>query len=48
LRIWNHPEWFNACDRVVVDLTTHDAGGISQKDDVDLAKRLEEIASKTL
>jgi hypothetical protein len=32
-------------DRVVIDLTTHDAGGISQKD-VDLAKRLEEIASK--
>jgi 4a-hydroxytetrahydrobiopterin dehydratase len=41
----HHPEWFNASDRVVVDLTTHDAGGISQKD-VDLAKRLEEIASK--
>jgi len=41
----HHPEWFNAYDRVVVDLTTHDAGGISQKD-VDLAKRLEEIAIK--
>jgi 4a-hydroxytetrahydrobiopterin dehydratase len=43
----HHPEWFNAYDRVVVDLTTHDAGGISQKD-VDLAKRLEEIASKLI
>jgi 4a-hydroxytetrahydrobiopterin dehydratase len=41
----HHPEWFNAYDRVVVDLTTHDAGGISQKD-IDLAKRLEEIATK--
>ena len=41
----HHPEWFNAYDRVVVDLPTQDAGGISQKD-VDLAKRLEEIASK--
>ena len=41
----HHPEWFNAYDRVVIDLTTHDLGGISQKD-VDLAKRLEEIASK--
>ena len=41
----HHPEWFNAYDRVVVDLTTHDEGGISQKD-VDLAKRLEEIATK--
>jgi hypothetical protein len=42
----HHPEWFNVYDRVVVDLTTHDAGGISQKD-VDLAKRLEEIARQT-
>lgn len=41
----HHPEWCNVYDRVVVDLTTHDAGGISQKD-VDLAKRLEEIAGK--
>jgi 4a-hydroxytetrahydrobiopterin dehydratase len=43
----HHPEWFNAYDRVVVDLTTHDAGGISQKD-VDLARQLEEIASKLI
>ena len=41
----HHPEWSNAYDRVVIDLTTHDAGGISQKA-VDLAKRLEEIAGK--
>ena len=43
----HHPEWFNAYDRVVMDLSTHDAGGISQKD-VDLAKRLEEIAGKLM
>ena len=43
----HHPEWFNAYDHVVVDLTTHDAGGISQKD-VDLAKQIEEIASKLI
>ena len=43
----HHPEWFNAYDRVVMDLTTHGAGGISQKD-VDLAKRLEEIAGKLM
>lgn len=28
----HHPEWFNAFDRVVVDLTTDDAGGISALD----------------
>jgi 4a-hydroxytetrahydrobiopterin dehydratase len=28
----HHPEWFNVFDRVVVDLTTDDAGGISALD----------------
>ena len=28
----HHPEWFNAFDRVVVDLTTDDAGGVSALD----------------
>ena len=41
----HHPEWFNVYSRVVVDLTTHDAGGITQRD-VDLAKLLESIAKK--
>jgi 4a-hydroxytetrahydrobiopterin dehydratase len=39
----HHPEWFNVYNRVTVDLTTHDAGGISQAD-VDLAKKMNELA----
>ena len=38
-----HPEWRNVYGRVEIDLTTHDAGGITQKD-VRLASRLNELA----
>jgi 4a-hydroxytetrahydrobiopterin dehydratase len=31
-RMGHHPEWFNVYNKVVVDLVTHDAGGITQKD----------------
>jgi 4a-hydroxytetrahydrobiopterin dehydratase len=43
----HHPEWANVYNRVTVDLTTHDAQGITQKD-VDLAGMLESIAQKLL
>lgn len=41
----HHPEWSNVYNRVTIDLTTHDSGGITQND-VDLARVLENIASK--
>lgn len=39
----HHPEWFNVYNRVTVDLTTHDAGGITDKD-IALAKKMNELA----
>jgi 4a-hydroxytetrahydrobiopterin dehydratase len=43
----HHPEWFNVYQTVKVDLTTHDAGGITEKD-LKLAAKLEAIAKKLL
>jgi 4a-hydroxytetrahydrobiopterin dehydratase len=42
----HHPEWFNVYNRVVVDLATHEAGGITYKD-LDLAREMEQIAHET-
>jgi 4a-hydroxytetrahydrobiopterin dehydratase len=39
----HHPEWFNVYNTVRVDLTTHDAGGISELD-FQLAARMNELA----
>lgn len=40
----HHPEWSNVWANVSVDLTTHDAGGITKKD-LKLARRMEKFAS---
>ena len=38
----HHPEWFNVYNKLVIDLMTHDAGGITEND-VNLAKHLDKI-----
>jgi len=38
----HHPEWFNVYNRISIELTTHDAGGIT-KNDVNLAKILNSL-----
>ena len=39
----HHPEWSNVWNRVSIDLTTHDTGGLSDLD-VELAKRIDGFA----
>ena len=41
----HHPEWFNVYNRVVIDLTTHDASGITALD-FELARGAEEAAGR--
>jgi 4a-hydroxytetrahydrobiopterin dehydratase len=40
----HHPDWSNVWNRVVVDLVTHDAGGVTASD-VALAKKIEALAA---
>lgn len=38
----HHPEWFNVYHTVKIDLTTHDAGGISERD-LELAGKINKL-----
>ncbi len=40
----HHPEWSNIWNRVVIDLTTHDTGGLSNLD-VELARRIDAVTA---
>jgi 4a-hydroxytetrahydrobiopterin dehydratase len=42
-RMNHHPEWFNVYNRIVIDLSTHDVGGISALD-FELATKIDALA----
>ncbi len=43
-RMDHHPEWFNVHARVEVRLTTHEAGGVTERD-IAMARAMEDYAA---
>ena len=41
----HHPEWSNVYGRVAIDLSTHDAGGITERD-LEWAKRADALLAR--
>lgn len=39
----HHPEWSNVYNRVIIELTTHDAGGLTARD-FSLAREIDAVA----
>ena len=39
----HHPDWSNAWNKVVIELTSHDAGGLTQRD-LDLARAIDALS----
>lgn len=45
VKLDHHPEWTNVYNRLSVTLSTHDSGGVTEKD-IQLAKLLDSLAAR--
>ncbi|MCH2216359.1 MAG: 4a-hydroxytetrahydrobiopterin dehydratase [Flavobacteriales bacterium] len=44
-KLCHHPEWSNVYNRVVINLSTHDEGGVVTQKDRDLASKIDLLVS---